>query len=130
LVDFKSTTREGYKTASFNLREETRRKRRSLMGGASKATVADKGKAKFMGAQGKGTKPNFTCFICDGPHFAKECLKRENLNAIWARDSDEDERVVTHVNPIHILNYLVVESGDVAAKTRLVDQNLVRIDAL
>jgi hypothetical protein len=52
------------------------------------------------------------------------------LNAIWARDSDEDERVVTHVNPIHILNYLVVESGDVAAKTRLVDQNLVRIDAL
>jgi hypothetical protein len=48
LVDFKSTTREGYKTASFNLREETKRKRRNLMRGASKATVADKGKAKFM----------------------------------------------------------------------------------
>jgi len=44
------------------------------MGGASKATIADKGKAKFIGAQGKGTKPNFTCFIYDGPHFSRECL--------------------------------------------------------
>jgi hypothetical protein len=132
LVDFKSTTREGYTSTSFKSkgRNKEERMKKKFGGGASKAAVANKGKAKFMSAQGKGTKPNFTCFICDGPHFAKECLKRENLNAIWARDSDEDERVVTHVNPIHILNYLVVESGDVAAKTRLVDQNLVRIDAL
>jgi hypothetical protein len=129
LVDFKSTTREGYKTASFNLREETKRKRRNLMRGASKATVADKGKAKFMGAQRKGTKLNFTCFICDGPHFAREYLKRENLNVIWAGDNDENEGVVTHVNPIRV-NCLVAESGDATAKTRLVDQNLLRIDAL
>ena len=33
------------------------------MGGASKVIITDKGKAKFMGAQGKGTKLNFTCFI-------------------------------------------------------------------
>jgi hypothetical protein len=111
LVDFKSTIREGYKTTSFNLREETRRKRRSLMGGASKATIADKGKAKFIGAQGKGTKPNFTCFIYDGPHFSRECLYRENLNIIWTRDSDEDKGVVTHVNPIRVLNCLVAELG-------------------
>ena len=60
-----------------------------------------------MGAQGKGTKPNFTCFICDGPHFARECPKREKLNAIWVGDSDEDEGVVTHVNPMRVINYLV-----------------------
>jgi hypothetical protein len=42
----------------------------------------DKGKAKLMGTQGKGTKPNFACFICDGSHFVKECPKREKLNAI------------------------------------------------
>ena len=46
-----------------SLREETMRRIRSLMGGASKVIITDKGKAKFMGAQGKGTKPNFTCFI-------------------------------------------------------------------
>ena len=47
-----------------------------------------------MGAKGKGTKLNFTCFICDGPHFARECPKREKLNAIRARDSDEDEGAI------------------------------------
>jgi len=35
-----------------------------------------------MGTQGKCTKPNFACFICDGSHFTKECPKREKLNAI------------------------------------------------
>ena len=52
------------------------------------------------------------------------------MNAIWVKDGDEDEIVVTHVNLIRVLNCLVVKSGDAAAKTRLFDQNLVRIDAL
>jgi hypothetical protein len=92
LIDFKSTTREGYTSASFKSkgRNKEERTRKKFGGGASKAAAVDKGKAKFMGAQGKGTKSNFTCFICDGPHFAKECPKREKLNAIWAGYSDED----------------------------------------
>jgi len=132
LVDFKSTTREGYTSASFKSkgRNKKERMKKKFGGGASKAAAADKGKAKFMSAQGKGTKPNFTCFICDGPHFARECPKREKLNAIWVGDSDEDEGVVTHVNRMRVINYLVAKSGDAATETRPVDQDLVRIDAL
>jgi len=98
--------------------------------GTSKAAVADKGKAKFMSAQGKGTKLNFTYFICDGPHFARECPKREKLNVIRVGDSDEDEGVVTHVNPMRVINCLVSKSGDVAAENYPVDKDLARIDAL
>jgi len=132
LIDFKSTTREGYTSASFKSkgRNKEERTRKKFGGGASKAAAVDKGKAKFMGAQGKGTKSNFTCFICDGPHFAKECPKREKLNAIWAGYSDEDGGVVTHVNPMRVINCLVAKSGDVAAETCPVDQDLARIDAL
>jgi hypothetical protein len=132
LVDFKSTTREGYTSASFKSkgRNKEERMKKKFSGGASKAVAADKGKAKFMSAQGKGTKPNFTCFICDGPHFARECPKREKLNAIRAGDSEEDEGVVTHVNPMRVINCMVAKSGDAAAENRPVDKDLARIDAL
>ena len=100
-------------------------------GGASRAVAVDnKGKAKFISAQGKSTKPNFTCFICDGQHFARECPKREKLNAIRVGDSDEDEGVVMHVNPMRVINCLVAKSGDAAAETCPIDQDLSRIDAL
>jgi hypothetical protein len=123
LVDFKSTTREGYTSASFKSkgRNKEERMKKKFGGGASKAAVANKGKAKFMSAQGKGTKPNFTCFICDGPHFARECPKREKLNAIRVGDSDEDEGVVMHVNPMRVINCLVAKSGDAAAETCPID---------
>jgi hypothetical protein len=133
LVDFKSTTREGYTSASFKSkgRNKEERMKKKFGGGASRAVAVDnKGKAKFISAQGKSTKPNFTCFICDGPHFTRECPKREKLNVIRAGDSDEDEGVVTHVNPMHVINCLVAKSGDAAAENRLVDKDLARIDAL
>ena len=132
LVDFKSTIREGYTSASFKSmgRNKEERMKKKFGGGAWKATATDKGKSKFTSAQGKGTKPNFTCFICDGPHFARECPKKEKLNAIQAGDSDEDEGVVTHINPIRVINCLVAKSGDAAAETCHIDQDLARIDAL
>jgi hypothetical protein len=107
LVDFKSTTREGYTSTSFKSREKDkeekkRKKKKKFDGGASKA-VMDKGKAKLMGAQGKGTKSNFTSFICDSPYFTKKCPKRKKLNVIRVRDSDGNEGVVTQVNPICVL---------------------------
>nr|TKS07033.1 hypothetical protein D5086_0000117420 [Populus alba] len=76
LVDFKSTTRKGYTSASFKSkgRNKEERTKKKFGGGASKATIADKGKSKFMSAQGK--------------------------------------------------------SRDAAAETRLVDQDLAKIDAL
>jgi hypothetical protein len=86
--------------------------------------------AKLMGAQGKGTKSNFTCFIYNGPHFAKECPKREKLNYIRVGDNDKDKRVVTHINHICVLNYLITESINTTIETSLVGQDLVRIDVL
>jgi len=123
LVDFKSTTRKGYASASFKSRakdKEEEKKKKKFGRGALKSTV-DKGKAKLMDTQGKSTKLNFTCFICYDPYFARECLKREKLKAIRAGDSDEDKGVVTHVNLMHVLNYLVAESGDVVVEISLVD---------
>jgi hypothetical protein len=124
LVDFKSTTRKGYASASFKSRakdkEEEEKKKKKFGRGALKSTV-DKGKAKLMDTQGKSTKLNFTCFICDDPYFARECLKREKLKAIRVGDSDEDKGVVTHVNLMHVLNYLVDESGDVVVEISFVD---------
>jgi hypothetical protein len=120
LVDFKSTTREGYTSASFKSEGRNKEERMKKKFGGD----------KFMSAQGKGTKPNFTYFICDGPHFARECPKREKLNVIRVGDSDEDEGVVTHVNPMRMINCLVSKSGDVAAENYPVDKDLARIDAL
>ena len=57
--------------------------------------VIDKDKTKLLGAQGKSTKLKFDYFIYDGPHFDRECPKREKLNVIWVGDNDKDERVVT-----------------------------------
>jgi len=123
LVDFKSTTRKGYASTSFKSRakdKEEKKKKKKFGGGALKSTV-DKGKAKLMDTQGKSTKLNFTCFICDDPYFARECLKREKLKAIRVGDSDEDEKVVTHVILMHVLNCLVAESGDAVVEISLVD---------
>jgi len=132
LIDFKSTTREGYTSASFKSkgRNKEERMKKKFGGGTSKAAAADKGKTKFMSAQGKITKPNFTCFIYDGPHFARECPKREKLNVIGAGDSEEDEGVVTHVNHMRVINCLVAKSRDAAAENCPVDKDLARIDAL
>jgi len=125
LVDFKSTTRKGYASASFKSRakdkEEEKKKKKKKFGGGALKSIVDKGKAKLMDTQGKSTKLNFTCFICDDPYFARECLKREKLKAIRVGDSDEDKRVVTHVNLMHVLNYLVAESGDVVVEISFVD---------
>ena len=40
-------------------------------------------------AQG-GFKFNSGCFICDGPHRAKYCPKREKLNAMVTEEKNED----------------------------------------
>jgi hypothetical protein len=130
LVDYKAPTRESYKSASFKGKSKEERPKKKFGGGAGKATAAEKGKSKFTSTPGNGTKPNLTCFICDGPHFARECPKREKLNAIRAGNSDEEEGVVTRVNPMRVLNCLVAESGDAAAETCHVEKDLARIDTL
>jgi hypothetical protein len=48
-------------------------------------SIADKGKVKSSGGQGKNAKLHFACFIHNGPHFARKCLKREKLNVILVK---------------------------------------------
>ncbi|KAG6528577.1 hypothetical protein ZIOFF_010756 [Zingiber officinale] len=41
-----------------------------------------KGKAEHVATRGKDNWKNQGCFLCNGPHFAKDCPKREKLNAL------------------------------------------------
>ena len=52
-------------------------------------------KAYTMEDKGKGKQQESTlrmrCFICDGPHLARECHKKEALNALIKKNEKEDE---------------------------------------
>ena len=89
----------------------------------------DKGKAKQIEASMKKAKPNVGCFICGGPHYAKEYPKREKLNAILI-DESETEETVTHINPIRVLNYLVTQVDDSVDESSPADIDLVYLDVL
>ena len=47
-------------------------------------TMEDKGKQQE-------STPRMRCFICDGPHLARECPKKEALNALIKKNEKEDE---------------------------------------
>ena len=50
------------------------------------------------------TKP-FGCFICIKPHRARDCPKKENLNALIGVEEDHSEsEIPTRINPIQLLN--------------------------
>jgi len=58
-----------------------------------------KPKEKFAPKDGRG------CFICEGPHLARNCPKREKLNAIRVEDSGSQAgEGVARLNPLQILN--------------------------
>lgn len=68
----------------------------------SKANVDNKGK-------GKALDPGF--FICGGLHRAKQCPKREKLNAlIFEEDEALVEETISRVNPLSLLNSIRKES--------------------
>ena len=63
----------------------------------------------------KGTSSQTTrlsgCFICDGPHRARDCPKKEKLNALMADDGeDSGAEVPTRANPLQLLNAMRAES--------------------
>ena len=56
------------------------------------------------------TRPS-GCFICDGPHRARDCLKKEKLNALMAEDGeDSGVEVLTRANPLQLLNAMRAEA--------------------
>ncbi|TXG47935.1 hypothetical protein EZV62_027229 [Acer yangbiense] len=62
--------------------------------------------------QNKGKTQTQGCFICGGPHFARECPKKEKVNAIISQDDDACDTSCagpSRVNPLQLLNTLSVE---------------------
>lgn len=74
--------------------------------GFKKVKAGYKSKQKGEESQNKREKSNFGCFICDGPHHAKDCPKREKLNAIVTKNDKDgsDSDGPTRVNPLQLLN--------------------------
>jgi hypothetical protein len=131
LVDFKTVTRDGTVLVPSKFKARDKRDGKSKnkkFGGGGFRPFIDKGKTKQTEASTKEAKPNAGCFICGGPHYARECPKREKLNAILVNES-EPEETVTHVNPIRVLNCLVAEEDSVDESSP-VDTDFVCLDVL
>ena len=50
-------------------------------------------------------KPRTNCFLCDGPHWARQCPKRKALSAMIKRET-EQEGDNTHMGSMQLLNAL------------------------
>ena len=66
-------------------------------------TREDKGKGKQW-----EFAPRLRSFICDGPHLARECPKRETLNALIKKRRKEEEEVC--IGSMQMLSTLQVMS--------------------
>ena len=54
----------------------------------------------------QATKPS-GCFICDGPHQARDCPRKEKLNATIAEDEENSGlEAPTRANPLQLLNVI------------------------
>ena len=56
-------------------------------------------------------KPKNNCFFCDGPHWARECLKRKALSAMIERET-EQEGDGTHMGSMQLFNALKAKQAN------------------
>ena len=73
--------------------------------GSSAASTNKEGKS---GDRRRDFKPKTNCFLCDGPHWARECPKRKALNALIERET-EQEGDDAHMGSMQLLNALKVK---------------------
>lgn len=80
-------------------REKNGEKKASFKKGKDKSKYKQKGESSSH-SQNDGGKSNKRCFICDGPHRAKDCPKQKKLNVIVAEDDwgDTGDDSPTRVN--------------------------------
>ncbi|XP_043717547.1 uncharacterized protein LOC122665462 [Telopea speciosissima] len=78
--------------------------------GNSKATTSKEGKAKFD-KKDKFT-PRDKCFLCDGPHWARDCPKRKALNALLEKGKEE-----AHMGSLQQLGAIKAKATEVKATT-------------
>lgn len=109
----------------IDLKEENKKKKK-LGGGGFKPAI-DQGKGKQIEGQGKESKPGGGCFICGRLHYTRECLKKEIFNVILVDDCEWKE-TVTHINPVDVLNRLVVKLKELVDECNLVQKDLVLLD--
>ncbi|KAL5808962.1 hypothetical protein ACOSQ3_029653 [Xanthoceras sorbifolium] len=81
----------------------------------------DKGKQK-EGQGKKDIKPKTNCFLCDGPHWARECPKRKAINALV--DEREKEMEESHMGSLRTLTAIKAQP---TPKTRR-SQGLMYLD--
>ena len=74
--------------------------------GSSAASIKE-GKS---GDRCRDFKPKTNCFLCDGPHWARECPKRKALNALIERET-EQEGDDAHMGSMQLLNALKVKTA-------------------
>ena len=67
-------------------------------------------KERKSGDRRRDFKPKTNCFLCDGPHWARECPKRKALNALIERET-EQEGDDAHMGSMQLLNALKVKTA-------------------
>lgn len=72
----------------------------------------DAGKQKKSYSSEANTNKSYAgCFICQGPHRARDCPKKEKLNALVTEEEETDsDGGPSRVNPLQLLNAIKAES--------------------
>ncbi|RWR91972.1 hypothetical protein CKAN_02116000 [Cinnamomum micranthum f. kanehirae] len=100
LVDFKSAKAKNNDAG----KPKNNNKGGSKKGKKKSGDTGSKKKQPHNGnQQGKPTKADSSCFICKGPHRARDCPKKEKLNALVAEEERKQDET-SRVNPLQLLN--------------------------
>ena len=108
LVDFRMNKPSGNEKGKSKGQDKGRSKDGNQFKGKKKKD-GEKGQTSGEGKpQGKKDPRTSGCFICNGPHRARECPKREKLSALVAEEGpgNSDSEGPSRFNPLQLINTL------------------------
>ncbi|GAV58890.1 gag-asp_proteas domain-containing protein [Cephalotus follicularis] len=109
LVDFRMLKSGDGPSSSGKAKPKEKGKQKKDKGAGKKCNdPSGKGKAK-VSEEWKEKKANSGCFICEGPHRARDCPRRGALNAMMAQGENgvnADSEAPTRVSPLQLINAL------------------------
>ena len=70
------------------------------------------------------------CFICRGPHQAKDCPKREKVSALQLDNDSEIRNMETRLNPIQMVNTIMKSNSVFELMYMVVQVNGIGVKAL
>ena len=104
MVDFKATTGTTTEQKKDGKKDKGKDPKDGKFKKKKKVTVTESEKGKASAVKDKpSTSKNDGCFICKGPHLARNCPKREKVNAMVAEEEGDFQ---TRVNPLQFLNVI------------------------